>query len=180
MLKFEINITQIKSNYKNQLKYDEDFIVNYAKRLNYFGSVVLDHFTYNNLLKKVCSVAECYLMMKSPNFETIKSVLKMGVKKVIIPEKDVKNISQQISKKIIIARITLQKMSLLDKNLKNLKEELEEIINRVNPYCSELLIDYDDQINIEKSTLLGIIKILSSFNQNSITLLDPNSKITKE
>ena len=180
MLKFEINITQIKSNYKNQLKYDEDFIVNYAKRINYFGSVVLDHFTYNNLLKKVCSVAECYLMMKSPNFETIKSVLKMGVKKVIIPEKDVKNISQQISKKIIIARITLQKMSLLDKNLKNLKEELEEIINRVNPYCSELLIDYDDQINIEKSTLLGIIKILSSFNQNSITFLDPNSKITKE
>jgi len=104
----------------------------------------------------------------------------MGVKKVIIPEKDVKNISQQISKKIIIARITLQKMSLLDKNLKNLKEELEEIINRVNPYCSELLIDYDDQINIEKSTLLGIIKILSSFNQNSITFLDVNSKVTKE
>ena len=180
MLKFKININKIKSNYKNQIKNDENFITNYTKRINFFGSVVLSNFTPHNLLKKICSVAECYLMMNSPNFETIKSVLQMGVKKVIIPENEVKNISQNISKNIIIARITLQKMSLLKNNLKNLKEHLEEIINRVNPYCSELLIDYQDEINIDKSTLLGIIEIISSFNQSSITFLDSNGKITKE
>ena len=180
MLKFEINFSKIKSIYKNQVKYDEYFIINYAKRINHFGSVVLSNFTCNNLLKKICSVAECYLMMNSPNFETIKSVLQMGVKKVIIPEKEVKNIGQNISKKVIIARITLQKMSLLNSNLTKLKEELEEIINRVNSYCSGFLIDYDDDINNDKGTLLEIIKIISSFNQNSITFLDPDSKITKE
>jgi len=180
MLKFEININKIKSIYKNQIKNDENFIINYAIRINQFGSAVLSNFPSDNLLKKVCSVAECYLIMNSPNFETIKSVLQMGVKKVIIPEKEVKNIGQKISKKIIIARITLQKMSLLNNNLKNLTEELEEIINRVNPYCSELLIDYDDKINTDKSILLGILNIISSFNQNSITFLDPNSTITKE
>jgi len=180
MLKFEININKIKSIYKNQIKNDENFIINYAIRINQFGSAVLSNFPSDNLLKKVCSVAECYLIMNSPNFETIKSVLQMGVKKVIIPEKEVKNIGQKISKKIIIARITLQKMSLLNNNLKNLTEELEEIINRVNPYCSELLIDYDDEINTDKSILLGILNIISSFNQNSITFLDPNSTITKE
>jgi phosphoribosyl-ATP pyrophosphohydrolase len=180
MLKFEINISKIKSIYKNQVKNDENFIINYARRINYFGSIVLSNFTDNSLLKKICNVAECYLIMNSPNFETIKSVLQMGVKKVIIPEEEVKKVGQNISKKIIIARITLQKMSLLNNNLKNLKEELEEIINRVNPYCSELLIDYDDEINADKSTLLGIINIVSSFNQNSITFLDPNSKITIE
>ena len=180
MLKFEININKIKSIYKNQIKNDENFIINYAIRINQFGSAVLSNFPSDNLLKKVCSVAECYLIMNSPNFETIKSVLQMGVKKVIIPEKEVKNIGQKISKKIIIARITLQKMSLLNNNLKNLTEELEEIINRVNPYCSELLIDYDDEINTDKSILLGILNIISSFNQNSITFLDLNSTITKE
>ena len=180
MLKFEININKIKSIYKNQIKNDENFIINYAIRINQFGSAVLSNFPSDNLLKKVCSVAECYLIMNSPNFETIKSVLQMGVKKVIIPEKEVKNIGQKISKKIIIARITLQKMSLLNNKLKNLTEELEEIINRVNPYCSELLIDYDDEINTDKSILLGILNIISSFNQNSITFLDPNSTITKE
>ena len=180
MLKFEININKIKSIYKNQIKNYENFIINYAIRINQFGSAVLSNFPSDNLLKKVCSVAECYLIMNSPNFETIKSVLQMGVKKVIIPEKEVKNIGQKISKKIIIARITLQKMSLLNNNLKNLTEELEEIINRVNPYCSELLIDYDDEINTDKSILLGILNIISSFNQNSITFLDLNSTITKE
>ncbi len=89
MLKFEINISKIKSIYKNQVKNDENFIINYARRINYFGSIVLSNFTDNSLLKKICNVAECYLMMNSPNFETIKSVLQMGVKKVIIPEEEV-------------------------------------------------------------------------------------------
>lgn len=180
MLKFKINFNKIKSVYKNQIKDDENFIINYAKRINYFGSVVLSNFTPNSLLKQICTVAECYLMMNSPNLETIKSVLQLGVKKIIIPEEDVINIDQTISKKIIIARITLKKISLLNNNLKNLKEQLEEIINRVNPYCSELLIDYEDEINTDKSTLLRIIKIIASFNQNSITFFDPNSIITKE
>jgi len=32
MLKFELNISKIKSFYENQLKIDENFIFNYAKR----------------------------------------------------------------------------------------------------------------------------------------------------
>ncbi len=180
MLNFEINISKIKSIYKNQVKNDENFIINYARRINYFGRVVLNNCTSNKLLKEICSVAECYLMMSSPKFETIKSVIQMGVKKVIIPEKEVKNIGQKISKNIIIARITLQKISLLNNNLINLEEDLKEIFNRVNPYCSEFLIDYDDELNIDQSTILEIIKIVSNFNQNSLTFLVPNSKITSE
>jgi len=133
MLNFEINITKIKSIYKNHVKNDENFIINYARRINYFGRVVLSNCTSNKLLKEICSVAECYLMMSSPKFETIKSVLQKGVKKVIIPEKDVKNIGQKISKNIIIARVTLQKISLFNNNLIKLEEDLKEIFNRVNP-----------------------------------------------
>ena len=180
MLIFEINISKIKSIYKNQIKNDENFIVNYARRINYFGIVVLTNCTSNKLLKEICSVAECYLLMSSPKFETIKSVLQMGVKKVIIPEKDIKNIDRKISKNIIIARITLQKKLLLNSNLINLKEDLQEIFNQVNPYCSEFLIDYEEEFNIDQSTLLEIIKIVSSFNQNSLTFLVPDSKITNE
>ena len=179
MLNFEINISKIKSIYKNQVKNDENFIINYARRINYFGRVVLNNCTSNKLLKEICSVAECYLMMSSPKFETIKSVLQMGVKKVIIPEKDVKNIAQKISKNIIIAHITIQKISLLDNNLINLKEDLKEIFNRVNPYCSELLIDYDEDLNIDESTILAIIDYVSNFNKYPLTFLDTKNKFTE-
>ena len=49
MLKFELNISKIKSTYENQLKIDEDFIINYAKRINYFGSVVVSNIESHNL-----------------------------------------------------------------------------------------------------------------------------------
>ncbi|MHA1671737.1 MAG: bifunctional phosphoribosyl-AMP cyclohydrolase/phosphoribosyl-ATP diphosphatase HisIE [Promethearchaeota archaeon] len=178
MLNFEININRIKSIYNNQIKNDEIFIVKYAKRINYFGNIIVSNCTSSNLLKKICNVAECYLMMNSPEFETIKSALQMGVKKVIIHEKDVMNIGKRISKNIIIAKITLQKKSLL--NLKNLEEDLKVIFNRVNPYCSEILIDYDEKLYLDQSTLLEIIKIISTLNQNSLTFLVLNNKISIE
>jgi len=171
MLNFEINISKIKSIYKNQVKNDENFIINYARTINYFGRVVLSNCTSNNLLKKICSVAECYLMMSSPKFETIKSVLQMGVKKVIIPEKDVKNIGQKISKNIIIARVTLQPFLL--------KEDLKEIFNRVNPYCSEFLIDYDEDLIMDESTVLAVIDYITDFTKYPLTFLDTNNRFTE-
>ena len=188
MLNFEINISKIKSIYKNQVKNDENFIINYARTINYFGRVVLSNCTSNNLLKKICSVAECYLMMSSPKFETIKSVLQMGVKKVIIPEKDVKNIGQKISKNIIIARVTLQPFLQIKYNLQikwlnsyllNLKEDLKEIFNRVNPYCSEFLIDYDEDLNMDESTVLAVIDYITDFTKYPLTFLDTNNRFTE-
>ncbi len=85
MLKFELNISKIKSSYENQLKIDENFIFNYAKRINYFGSVVLSNIESHSLLKRICEVAECDLVMNSPKLETVNAVLRMGVKRVIIP-----------------------------------------------------------------------------------------------
>lgn len=178
MLKFEINIGEIKSIYKNQIENDENFIAKYANKINLFGSVVLCNFTSNDQLKEIISVAECYLMMNSPNIKAIKAAIRMGVKKVIIPEKDVKYIGQSVSKKIIIARITLREELVLDSNLKKLKDDLENLTYQLSPYCSEILVDYNFEINTE--TLLGIIKILSNFNKCSITFLDLNRKNTKE
>lgn len=178
MLKFEINIGEIKSIYKNQIENDENFIANYAKKLNLFGSVVLCNFTSNDQLKGIFSVSECYLMMNSPNIKAVKAAIRMGVKKVIIPEKDVKYIGQMVSKKIIIARIRLREELLLDSSLKKIKDDLENVISRVSPYCSEILVDYNGEINT--ATLLGIIKILSSFKNISVTFLDLNRKNTKE
>ena len=179
MLNFEININKIESLYKNQVKNDENFIINYARRLNYFGNIVLSNFTSYQRLKEICSVAECNLMMNSPKFETIKSVLQMGVKKIIIPEKDVIDIGQRISKTIIIAKITLQKKLLLDNNLINLKDDLKAIFDRVNPYCSELLIDYDEDLDINESTVLTVLDSLSDFNNYPLIFLDSDNKLTK-
>ena len=49
MLKFELNISKIKSSYDNELKIDENFIINYAKRINYFGSVVVNNIKSQSL-----------------------------------------------------------------------------------------------------------------------------------
>ena len=179
MLKFELNISKIKSSYENQLKIDENFIFNYAKRINYFGSVVLSNIESHSLLKRICEVAECDLMMNSPKIETIKVVLRKGVKRVIIPEKMIDDISQKISKNIIIARITLRKTLLLNSNLIDLKTELKEIINRVVPYCSELLIDYDDDLTIDESTVLAVIDYIFDLINYPVTFLDTNNKFTE-
>jgi len=179
MLKFELNISKIKSTYENQLKIDEDFIINYAKRINYFGSVVVSNIESHNLLKGICNVAECELVMNSPKLETIQEVLRKGVKRVIVREKEVENISQKVSKNIIIARITLRKSSLINNNLIDLKTELKEIVNRVVPYCSELLIDYDEDLTIDESTVPAVIDYISEFNNYPLTFLDTNNKFTE-
>ena len=179
MLKFELNISKIKSSYENQLKIDENFIINYAKSINYFGSVVVSNISSHSLLKGICKVAECNLVMNSPKLVTIKSVLQKGVKKVIIPEKEVENISQNVSKNIIIARITLREKLLLNNDLIDLKNELKENINRVVPYCSEFLIDYDKDLNIDESTVLAVIDYITDFNNYPLTFLDTNNKFTE-
>jgi len=179
MLNFEINIGKLKSIYKNRVKNDENFIINYARRINYFGNIVLSNCTSNKLLKEICSVAECYLMMNSPKFETIKSVLQMGVKKVIILEKDIGNIGKKISKNVIIARITLQKKLFLNNNIINLKEVLKDIFNRVNPYCSEFMIDYEEDLDINETTVLTVLDYISGFNKYPLTFLDFNNKLTE-
>lgn len=178
MLNFEININKIKSNYKNQVNNDENFILNYVKRVTRFGNIVLSNSPSDKLLKEICSVAECYLMMSSPKSETIKSVLQMGVKKIIIAEKDVEFISQKISKNVIIARITLQKNIILDKDLLKLKELLKEILDKVNPYCSELLIDYEEDLDIDESTILTVLDCLSDIGKLPIIFLDVDNKCT--
>ena len=179
MLKFELNISKIKSLYENQLKIDENFILNYAKRINYFGSVVVSNIESHNLLKGICDVAECDLMMNSPKLETIRAVLRKGVKRVIIPEKEIEDIGQKVSKNIIIVKITLRKTLLLNSNLNNLKAELKEIINRVVPYCSELLIDYDKDLIIDESTVLAVIDYISDFTNYPLTFLDAQNKFTE-
>ena len=179
MLKFELNISKIKSLYENQLKIDENFILNYAKRINYFGSVVVSNIESHNLLNGICDVVECDLMMNSPKLETIRAVLRKGVKKVIILEKEIEDISQKVSKNIIIVKITLRKTLLLNSNLNNLRAELNEIINRVVPYCSELLIDYDKDLIIDESTVLAVIDYISDFTNYPLTFLDAQNKFTE-
>ena len=179
MLKFELNISKIKSSYENQLKIDENFILNYAKRINYFGSVVVSNFESHNLLKEICDVAECDLVMNSPKLETIQEVLRKGVKRVIIPVEKIENIGQKVSKNIIIAKITLRKTSLLNNNLIDLKAELKEEVNRVVPYCSEILIDYDEDLTLDEITVLAVIDYISEFTNYPLTFLDTNNKFTK-
>ena len=179
MLKFELNISKIKSLNENQLKIDEDFIINYAKSLNYFGSVVVSNINSPSLLKGICKAAECNLVLNSPEIETIRSVLQNGVKKVIIPEKEVENVSQKISKNVLVARITLRETSLLKNNLNDLKIEIKEIFNRMVPYCSEFLIDYDEDLSIEESTVLAVIDSISEFNNYPLTFFDTNNNLTE-
>ncbi len=179
MLKFELNISKIKSSYENQLKIDENFIFNYAKRINYFGSVVVSNIESQSLLKGICDVAECDLMINSPNLKSIKEVLQKGVKRIIIPEKEVESIAQKVSKNIIIARITLRKASLLNNNLIDVKTELKEKVNRVVPYCSELLIDYDEDLIIDENTVLAVIDYISDLINYPLTFLDANNKFTE-
>ena len=180
MLRFELNISKIKSNRKNLLKIDDNFIINYAKSINLFGSIVINNCPSNNLLKRVCSVAECYLIMNSPNLESIKLGLQMGVKKFIIPEKEIEKINKTISKNIIMARITLKDKSVFKNDLNSLREQFSAIFNRLKPYCSEFLIDWDNKLNLSRNAVLKIADSISSVVKTQLTFLDPDGQNSKE
>ncbi len=180
MLKIEIDFEKIKTNIKNQLKVDDNFLVKYAKIINYFGSIIINNCTSYSHLKELCSVAECYLMVNSSDSKFIKKALKLGIKKIIIPYKDIKKISQKISKNVLIARITLSEKYFINNMLPNMKEEIREIFNDINSNCSEFLVDFDDKLNLDKNTLLTIINYITEFNKYPLTFLDPNGKNSDE
>ena len=176
MLRFELNIKKIKSNSNNKLGVEDNFIIDYAKSINYFGSIVISNCSSNDILKSVCSVAECYLMMDTPNLESIELGLQMGVRKFIIPEKEIEKISKLVSKNIIIARYTLKEKSGLNFDSKGLGKELIDVFNNLKPYCSEILIDWDDKIILEQNIILTIADSISHFINFPLTFLDPNGR----
>lgn len=180
MLRFELNIGKIKSNSQNLLKIDDNFIINYAKSINYYGSIFLNDCPFNNLLKGICSVAECYLMMDTPNLESIKLGLQLGVRKFIISDKQIEKINEKVSKNIIIARITLKDKIFFDNNLNTFQEEFSDIFNRLEPYCSEFLIDWDDKLKLNKDTVLKIADSISHLTKTPLTFLDPDGQNSKE
>jgi phosphoribosyl-ATP pyrophosphohydrolase len=180
MLRFELNIKKIKSNYKIGTKIEDSYIIDYAKRINYFGSVIISNCSSNDLLKSVCSVAECYLMMDTPNVESIKLGLQMGVRKFIVPDKELEKVSKVASNNIIIGKITLKEKSLLNDDLNVLGDELSEVLNDLKPYCSEILIDWDDKIKIDKDKIPLIADIISRFIKFPLTILDPRGQNSKE
>ncbi|GAH44508.1 unnamed protein product, partial [marine sediment metagenome] len=67
----------------------------------------------------------------------------------------------------------------LNSYLLNLKEDLKEIFNRVNPYCSEFLIDYDEDLNMDESTVLAVIDYITDFTKYPLTFLDTNNRFTE-
>jgi len=179
MLRFELNINKIKSNGKNRLKVEDNFIIDYAKSINYFGSLIISNCPSNDLLKKVCSVAECYLMMETPNLESIKLGLQMGVSKFIVPDKEVERISKTVSKNVIIARILLEEKVVLNNDLNAYKEELSDVFSHLKPYCSEILIDWDDKTKLDINRVPTIADSISSFIKFPLTFLDPNGQNSK-
>lgn len=178
MLNFELNISKIESLNKNQFKIDENFVINYAKSINYFGSIIASNLSSGSLLKGICSVSECNLTMNSPDLEAVKSALQKGVKKVIIPAKEVKNICQNISKNIIIARITLREELLINNDLNELKNELKEEITHVVPYCSEFLIDFNVDLIIDENIILTLVECILGITKYPLTFLNTNYKFT--
>ena len=180
MLRFELNINKIKSNCINELEVEDNFIIDYAKSINYFGSIVISNCSSYDLLKSVCSVAECYLMMENPNLESIKLGLQMGVRKFIVPDREIEKINKMVSKNIIIARITLKEKSVLNNDITDFKEELSVICSNLKPYCSEILIDWDEKIKIDQNKILTIIDSISSFIKFPLTLLDLNGQNSKK
>jgi phosphoribosyl-ATP pyrophosphohydrolase len=180
MLRFELDISKIKSDKKNLLKIDNNFIINYAKSINLFGSIIINNSSSNVLIKQVCSVAECYLMMNSPNLESIKLGLQMGVKKFIIPEKEIDKINKFVSKNIIVARITLEDKSIFNNDLNSFGDQFNVIFNRLKPYCSEFLIDWDNNLNLSRNTVLKIADYISGIGTTQLTLLDPDGQNSKE
>jgi phosphoribosyl-ATP pyrophosphohydrolase len=178
MLIFEVNISKIVSNSKNQFKVDDNFIIDYVREINYFGTILITDNPSFNLLKQVCKVGECYLTMNSPDLELIERGLQSGVKKFVISVKEISKLSHKVSKNVIIGRITLSDNIMLKNELTKVRKEIKAILDEISPYCSEFLIDYNEENYLDKNIVLAITNYLSQLTNAPLTILDPFGQIS--
>src|SRR3989338_953169 len=130
------------------------------------------------LIKKICRIADCRVGGGIRTIEKANELLHAGAKKIIIGTKATPEFLKQIPKDRIIAAVDTKDGYVVTKGWTNkTKEKPEELIKKLEPYCSGFLFTNVDKEGLMQGLDFSIVRKLRKLTKNSLTVAGGISSI---
>jgi phosphoribosyl-AMP cyclohydrolase / phosphoribosyl-ATP pyrophosphohydrolase len=124
-----------------------------------------------NLIKKICKIADCRVGGGIRTIEKANDMLLAGAKKIIIGTKATPEFLKELPKDRIIVAIDTKDGYVVTKGwTKKTEQKPEEIIKKLEDYCSEFLFTNVNKEGMMQGVDLGIIKKLKAATKNYLTI----------
>ena len=130
------------------------------------------------LIKKICKIADCRVGGGIRTIEKSNELLQAGAKKIIIGTKATPEFLKQLPKDRVIAAVDTKDGYVVTKGWTNkTKEKPEELIKKLEPYCSGFLFTNVDKEGLMQGIDFGIVKKLKAITKNNLTVAGGISSI---
>lgn len=130
------------------------------------------------LIRKICKIADCRVGGGIRTLEKANEILQAGAKKIIIGTKATPEFLRQLPKDRIIAAVDTKDGFIVNKGwTKKTKEKPENLIKKLEPYCSGFLFTNVNKEGLMEGINLSIVKKLRSLTKNRLTVAGGISSI---
>ena len=130
------------------------------------------------LVKEICEIADCRVGGGIRSVEKGTELLKAGAKKIIIGTKATPEFLKQIPKDRVIAAVDTKDGYVVTKGwTSKTKEKPEELIKKLEPYCSGFLFTNVDKEGLMQGLDFSIVRKLRKLTKNSLTVAGGISSI---
>ena len=130
------------------------------------------------LIKKICKIADCRVGGGIRTIEKANELLQAGAKKVIIGTKATPEFLKQLPKGRVIAAVDTKEGYVVAKGwTEKTKQKPEELIKKLEPYCSGFLFTNVDKEGLMQGIDFGIVKRLKAITKNNLTVAGGISSI---
>ena len=132
----------------------------------------------SGLIKKICRIADCRVGGGIRTVEKANELLQAGAKKIIIGTKATPEFLKQLPKGRVIAAVDTKEGYVVTKGWTNkTKEKPENLIKKLEPYCSGFLFTNVDKEGLMQGLDFSIVRKLRKLTKNSLTVAGGISSI---
>lgn len=130
------------------------------------------------LIKKICKIADCRVGGGIRTIEKANELLQAGAKKIIIGTKATPEFLKQLPKGRVIAAVDSKEGYVVTKGwTEKTKQKPQELITKLEPYCSGFLFTNVDKEGLMQGIDFGIVKKLRKLTKNNLTVAGGISSI---
>ncbi len=131
-----------------------------------------------DLIKKICKIADCRVGGGIRTIEKANELLQAGAKKIIIGTKAAPKFLKQLPKGRVIAAVDAKDGYVVTKGwTEKTKQKPQELIKKLEPYCSGFLFTNVDKEGLMQGIDFGIVKKLKAITKNNLTVAGGISSI---
>lgn len=131
-------------------------LIKYIQNLNVYGEVIFAENTPIEILKQLSKFIDWKIEVNSSNINSILNFLKLGAKKVIIPQECISEVYKKISKEVIVVKLCMS-------NLLKYVHELDSL-------CSEYLLIDNNTKSISWKKKILIFNQIKKVTNKKITV----------